>query len=201
MDEEIPSELSTPEQIETTKEITLKHVIDCLELGMKHLPSIEIGTKFHGGSERKNREARIKYLKDNLDIEADTIPHPLKSGKTLPSRLVADVLLDFITLSQTINTLPQDDDPQLFIDLFNSLTKFRQEKGSLIDINTSKGETYRTHGLENQYSPGRSDNLIRNGYLKNIFEALEKALKKKYPPSNTPPAAPPASAQTENKSL
>lgn len=171
--------LSRLERIEQSG-LTVEDVEYLLDQGVKDLPLLETGTLLHGSNEAKNRKARIEYLKDALGIEADKIPNPTDPEKMLQARLVSDVLVDLITLCQTVKDVPKDTDSQPLIDVFNAMLNFRVAKGKLIELKLADGKTsLRKFGLTKHYSPGRSDNPTRPGYFTEILETLETALENK----------------------
>ncbi len=174
--EESEPQLSRIERIEQNG-LTSEDVQDFLELGIRNLPPLEGGTMKDQGGERQNLKTRIKYLEENLGIKAAEIPNPLVEDKNLSPRLVSDVLVDLITLCHSVDTLPEKSDPLPLVEVFNSSLAFRKAKGRLIEEKLPNGKSYRQHGLNHNFSPGRSDNPLRPGYLKTIFKTLEESLK------------------------
>lgn len=208
-------QLPTPSLAETIEqqqgELTLKEVRQFLEKGIRKLPPIENGGKLHGSSETENKKYnRLDYLKTNLGIEPDKIPHPLTEGKFLPERLVADVLIDTIALCHTVNALFEErerlmslDDSekdlkaieqlnasiQLQIDIHNTEMQLRLLKGQALDQEIQfQGRTtnIREIGQQQGYFPARSLNPMREGYAENIYQALETALMQKQKPNPEP---------------
>ena len=143
-------------------------------LGAGSLPKMEGGTKKTSGSEIANLDARIAYLQNNLGIDLFTYPKP---------RLMADVMIDLITLCQvTTHELQPREISLELLDTFNLLMRFRHAKGQLMDTTLQSGKTLRQAGLDWNYSPGRSDNPLKPGAYKSILELLESALLAKSAP-------------------
>lgn len=190
--------LSLSEIVENHQGIlTLNEVNRLLELGVDALPPVEGGGKLHGSSEAENKNFRLNYIRENLGIEPDKIPHPINEGKFLPERLVADVLVDTVALCHTIDALQKaitnlgnsetnqvtiaelEKSIKLQLDIHNKETELRLLKGQALDhkiLFDNKIITSRKIGQKHGYYPARNTDLERAGYLKNIYEALETAL-------------------------
>lgn len=198
------SKKSLAEVIETRQgSLSIVEVETLLEKGIHNLPKIEGGGKLHGSSEAKNKQLRIEYLENNLNLKASEIPHPSLEGKQLPERLVSDVLVDTISLCQTADSLLQiinrQTDKQkisdaenrektqarqalqLNLSIYNSQMNLRRLKGKSLETDLSienQATTVRKHGQEHGFFPARSLNLIRPGYVQAIFSRFEQALER-----------------------
>ena len=200
-----PSLAETVEQQQG--KLTLREVRQFLEMGIGTLPHLEEGGKLHGSSEAENKKARIAYLKERLGLNPAEIPHPNNPEARLSERLVADVLIDTVTLCHTVNSLIQERNRlmaqdgseqhletieqlnqsiQLQIDIHNAEMQLRTLKGEAMDHSIQidgQPTTSREIGQQNGYFPARSLNLVREGYAGNIYQELETALKEKQTPS------------------
>jgi len=170
---------SRSERIEQSG-FTAEDVDYFLELGVKQLPPIEGGTMRREGAENQNQETRTEYLLSNLGINAKEISNPRNPEKMLSERLVSDVLVDVITLCNTVRDVPEGTDSTPWIDTYNKLMEFRAAKGNLMDTSLPDGATsHKDFGLKHNFSPGRIENPMRPGYYKAILEALEEGLARK----------------------
>lgn len=171
---------STGERLEKTRRITaedLKHLYHELEpLGL--IPPdrnyvVSLRKRDIEDKKTPNSKRKEQYIKDGLDIDPSNVTLP--DGNALHKDLVVDSLFSWISSSYALQTQPERQEE--IVNSLNLKILLQDEKRKLVESGAIKA--FAKNGLG--FFP--SERSLPKGALKTMWNALEKAIEDKQPPS------------------